>query len=163
MENIKTENGVTSLEELRQIYESGQHFTAVTINLPRVKSFTMMTSTEQKTFLKRIFADAIKKCNLPYIANYTCTFEPCKDGNIHLHGMFYHKMQSLESNINIIIPGLVTDVVKSIHLMFNRSLKAMKYSDKYLRCSSPICVTQYLNSHDEFIRWMKYIYKQYNH
>jgi len=152
--------GVTyDLEELRQIYDGSEHLVAVTINLPRVKSFRMMNSREQENFLKRIFSDAIKECSFPCNMNHFSIVETCKDGNLHLHGIFRHNMGHLENHVILSHQGVVQDYVKSIYKLFKRNIKNFKYSDKYVRCSSPMCVTQYIDNFDEFVRWYKYMMK----
>lgn len=166
MTEIKiTNDGVTyTLEELRQIYECHTYFAGITINLPRVKSFTLMNSREQSSFLKRVFADAVQTCKFPCIFKYIATIEPCKDGNMHLHGMIYHEV-SKDGTVQCLIPtGIVMDLCKAVYAVFKRNLKEsqIKFSYKFCRASTPMTVVQYLKDYDEYERWFKYMYKQYN-
>lgn len=134
-----------------------------TINLPRVKIFNKASTAEAERIYKELLHDALKKLEKNFLIRYIVKYELCKDSKTHCHGIFYFSKEISK----ISIAGLLHDINNVIQQTANKALKRynvnnqkINYSDEYKRIWSPMTTLQFMKEEKEYIRWIKYIYKQ---
>jgi len=134
-----------------------------TINLPRVKIFNKASTADAQRIYRELIHDALKKLEKNFLIRYIVKYELCKDSKTHSHGIFYFSKEISK----ISIAGLLHDINNVIQQTANKALKRynvnnakINYSDEYKRIHSPMVTLQFMKDDKEFVRWIKYIYKQ---
>lgn len=154
------------LEEVREIFD-GYNYIGYTINLPRVKKFIQLSTMDQMIMYKYIMKNVLNKTEKKMICRYIYTFELCKDGMVHMHGMIEYdkcigKRQSATGDLHHI--GLMMDIDRNIRIVINKVLKLKvkyknQYNDQYKRIRKPSHCLQLMRDYIETDRWFSYIHK----
>lgn len=146
------------LEELCQIYKDN-HYIGITINLPRSKFYVKKTSKEQKNFVRLVFATAINKMEKIGIGHYKLIYEFCKDGVIHAHAMLRCDLANHKVGI---VQDLSKQIIREAEIRMKRKLPIGTFHSEYIRYTSPTVLIQYMNTPEETLRWLLYMYKDQN-
>lgn len=141
----------------------------VTINLPRTKFWLFRTVDEQKQILYLIYKNVLRNVNIDIVKQYCYTFEMCKDGNVHLHGMIDVLTDREDKLPNT--AGFVLDYAKRFYRYFRETKGNSKilrqvfnnryYNDRFTRYKAPPLCIKYLSKEDRVV-YYKYMQKDLN-
>nr|DAV46398.1 MAG TPA: replication protein A [Bacteriophage sp.] len=130
---------------------------AFTINCPRTHSFKKLQSNDQKRLYKIIIRKALDKMDKTIIGCYEYTFEYCKDGHVHMHGIVH-----MNKGNNMV--GYLMDLDRTLRLIINKLLNKKTpykdcYNDNFKRIQKPAYCLQLLLELENIEHWYKYMYK----
>lgn len=136
-------------------------FLEITLNLPRTAAFLKSNSFSQKKIYSNKF-NLIISALLNTYGTSRYTFEYCRDGQIHLHGIIY-----LAPNVIYCPVGLLSDAVKAYLNTLSPKFRvfkpgAVRYYDndntvKYTDAS--ICASYRLDQLKREVEWSAYMDK----
>jgi len=132
----------------------------VTLNLPRVKGFVNAKQDEQRAMYCRRWRQIIHSVSpLGTGLLHRCTYEVCKTGHVHLHGIIY-----LPVDKKYFVDGIVADVVKTYLQTLPRRYSTYKdgcMNKKFPTYRSPSISCSYVYKDDltRINHWEGYINK----
>lgn len=137
----------------------------ITLNLPRVKTFTSSCASAQKKILRLVISTALSMIPKDFVCKYYLTYELCKDNNYHCHGIIYYKNDIAKSHNYV---DFMSDFSKCLEKVINKTLKRKKdinninpkYHAGWKRMYSIPFVLQYYDDPQTYQDWIVYIHKQ---
>lgn len=137
-----------SLEEILALSTSLIEYT---INLPsRFKDNRRLKYIDIIKYLTEKYKDVFTGVH-PYY------FEECKNGSVHVHGVF-----EIKQDIKVYIHGIVQDVARDILQRVDKRLKldiCKNYYIRFARYKSPLCCVQHTDDIERAKFWNEYITK----
>lgn len=136
-------------------------YIAVTLNYPRTPQFLKYNQAQQCRFLKNIFNGVVHGYE-SLILDSNMTFEHCKTGQIHLHGVI--KLQG-----KYFIAGAISDIAKAFKKFIPtgrkythvRYFNERSYNPVYERYRDAYICLQHFDPYDKRIpEWETYINKE---
>lgn len=133
----------------------------ITLNAPRIDSFTRLLSSGQKAWYRKRYV-LLKAMMKSYIYDDSYIFEYCRDGTVHLHACWLVRIPD-----HITKAGFVSDIVKVWLRTLTKKYNKFNYNYIYFfdndettcyKCPSIKCSLR-CNQELRFFEWFEYMCK----